>query len=106
LGLRPAEFVEWESLPLQAGMEVAQIDWDETTTRVDWTTVQEVKMDDGAPMLVLEDGVMAGASGGGIFGEGTHIANNWKLRQMIDASGNVTDSVTTVALNSAQVAGL
>jgi hypothetical protein len=106
LGLKPAEFVEWESLPLEVGMEVAQIDWDEHTTRVDWTIIKEVNLDQDAPMLVLEDGVMVGASGGGIFWEGKHIANNWRLRQFVDESGNVIDSVTTVALNSAEVAGL
>jgi hypothetical protein len=105
LGLRPAEFVEWTSLPLEAGMEVAQVDWDGSMTRVDWTTVQEVKLDGGAPLLLLEDGVMLGASGGGIFWQGKHIANNWLLRQMFDASGTLVDSMTTVALNSAQVVG-
>jgi hypothetical protein len=106
LGLRPAEFVDWSSLPLEVGMEVAQIDWDETTTRVDWTTVEEVILDDGAPMLVLEDGVTIGASGGGIFWQGKHIANNWRLRQMVDGSDNVVGAVTTVALNSVEVASL
>lgn len=105
LGLKAAEFEAWTALPLQAGMEVAQIDWDGSTTRVDWTTVQEVKLGDGIPRLVLDDGAMPGASGGGIFWQGKHIANNWKLEMMIEGSGDVVDSVTTVALNSAQVTG-
>jgi hypothetical protein len=105
LGLRPAEFVDWTSLPLKPGMEVAQVDWDGSTTRVDWTVVHEAKLDGGVPLLVLEDGVMLGASGGGIFWEGKHIANNWLLRQVFNASGNVVDTMTTVALNSAQVIG-
>ena len=103
LGLRPAAFKEWTSLPLQPGMEVAQIDWDGATTRVDWTKVQEVKLDDGVPRLVLDDGAMPGASGGGIFWQGNHVANNWRLEEMIEASGDVVDSVTTVALNSVEV---
>jgi hypothetical protein len=106
LGLRPAEFVAWTELSLEAGMEVAQVDWDGRTTRVDWTTVKEVILEDGAPMLVLEDGVTVGASGGGIFWQGKHIANNCHLRQMVDASDNILGAVTTVALDSDQVSAI
>lgn len=104
LGLMQAEFYDWTSVPLQAGMEVAQIDWDGSATRVDWTTILEVKLDEGIPFLVLEDGVKLGASGGGIFWEGKHIANVWQLRRVLDSSDNVIDTETTVALNTAQVA--
>lgn len=105
LGLASAEFQAWESLPLEPGMEVAQVDWDGTSTRVDWATVQEVHVEDGVPRLVLADDTMIGASGGGVFWQGTHVANNWRLEEQIEATGAIVGWVTTVALNSAQVAG-
>lgn len=103
LGFESAEFKEWSSVPLEAGMEVAQVDWDGTTTRVDWATVQEVSVHDGTPRLVLTDDVTIGASGGGIFWQGVHIANNWSQVQQFDGSGTLINAVTTVALNSAEV---
>ncbi len=84
-------------------MEVAQIDWDGRTTRVDWVPVREVTLESGVPRLKLDDGAMVGASGGGIFFQGQHIANNWRVEEQIDASGAVVGQFTTVALNSTQV---
>jgi len=102
-GMVSAEFSDWSTVPLKAGMEVAQVDWDGATTRVDWTTVQEVNVEDGVPRLVLADGVTLGASGGGIFWHGIHIANNWLLVQHYGELGALTDTMTKVALNSAPV---
>lgn len=104
LGFVSAEFKQWSSVPLEAGMEVAQVDWDGATTRVDWTTVQEVTVNEGTPRLVLADDVTLGASGGGIFWQGVHIANNWLLVQELGASGELLSATTKVALNSAPVA--
>jgi hypothetical protein len=103
-GIVSAEFSDWSSIPLKAGMEVAQVDWDGATTRVDWTMVQEVDVEDGVPRLVLADGVTLGASGGGIFWHGIHIANNWLLVQHYGESGTLTET-TKVALNSTPVSG-
>jgi hypothetical protein len=103
-GIVSAEFSDWSSIPLKAGMEVAQVDWDGATTRVDWTMVQEVDVEDGVPRLVLADGVTLGASGGGIFWHGIHIANNWLLVQHYGGSGTLTET-TKVALNSTPVSG-
>lgn len=105
LGFVSAEFEAWSSLPLEAGMEVAQVDWDGVTTRVDWTTVQEVNVQDSVLQMVLADDVTLGASGGGIFWQGVHIANNWLQVQQLEESGALIDSITKVALNSTQVAG-
>lgn len=105
LGFVSAEFSDWPTVPLEAGMEVAQVDWDGATTRVDWVTVQEVKVEDGVPRLVLADDVTPGASGGGIFWRGVHIANNWAMVQQFEGSGALVNTVTKVALNSAQIAG-
>lgn len=105
LGFVSAEFADWSSVPLESGIEVAQVDWDGTTTRVDWTTVQEINVDDGVPRLVLADSIMLGASGGGIFWQGKHIANNWLLVQELGASDELLGATTKVALNSTPVAG-
>jgi hypothetical protein len=105
MGLVPAEFGDWLSIPLKVGMEVAQVDWDGETTRVDWTMVQEVDVKDGVPRLVLADDVTLGASGGGIFWHGIHIANNWLLIQHYDESGTLDGAMTKVALNSVPVSG-
>lgn len=103
LGFAPAKFVDWSSQPLEPGMEVAQVDWDGITTRVDWVTVQEVNLDNGTPRLVLADGVLPGASGGGIFLQGAHVANNWQLNETVGFDGSVVEAISTVALNSAEI---
>jgi hypothetical protein len=105
LGFASAEFEDWLSVPLEAGMEVAQVDWDGAKTRVDWTLVQEVNVEDGVPRLVLDDSVAPGASGGGIFWRGVHIANNWAMVQQFEGSGALIDIITKAALNSIYVAG-
>lgn len=104
LGFASAEFADWSSAPLEPGSEVAQVDWDGTTTRVDWTTVQEINVNEGVPRLVLADSITLGASGGGIFWQGKHIANNWLLVQELGASDELLGATTKVALNSAPVA--
>ncbi len=103
LGIASAEVQTWDSVPLVAGMTVAQIDWDGARTRVDWVTVQEVIVADGTPRLVLADGARPGASGGGIFWNGVHVANNWHVVETIGAAGEVVGAVTSGALNSVQV---
>jgi hypothetical protein len=105
LGLVSAEFKDWSAVPLEPGLGVAQVDWDGTTTRVDWTTVQEVHVEDGVPRLVLADSITLGASGGGIFWQGKHIANNWLLVQELGSSDELLHATTKVALNSVPVAG-
>jgi hypothetical protein len=103
LGFAPAAFIDGTSIALEAGMEVAQVDWDGAVTRIDWTSIKEVILEDGVPRLVLADGAMPGASGGGIFHNGSHVANNWRLEERLESSGEVVSAVTTVALNSAQI---
>lgn len=105
LGFSSANFKQYSSVELKPGMEVGQVDWDGQLTRVDWTTVREVVLDDGLARLVLDDGAMVGASGGGIFYQGDHVANNWRLEERVDGNGEVVEAVTTVALNTAEVIG-
>jgi len=103
LGFVSAEFKDWSSVPLATGIEVAQVDWNGATTRVDWAIVQEINVEDGVPWLVLSDDVTIGASGGGVFWQGVHIAHNWLLASQLSESGALI-AVTKAALNSAQVA--
>ncbi len=100
LGLVSAEFVDGTAVSLQPGMEVAQIDWDGSNTWVEWTTIEAVQDENGVPVLVLDGDIMIGASGGGVFWQGAHVANNWTVRQALDGADVVVDSTTKVALNS------
>ena len=84
LGFVSAKFKDWQSVPLATDMEIAQVDWDGTTTRVDWTVIQEIDIEDDVSRLVLADDAKVGASGGGIFWQGANIANNWFRRQNYD----------------------
>ncbi|MCP5014221.1 MAG: hypothetical protein GY938_02940 [Ketobacter sp.] len=106
MGMVSAEFKAWESLSLQPGMEVAQINWDGETTDVDWVTIEKVITEDNLPKLELANSVAPGTSGGGVFWNGYHIANT---RSQVTAygqnSGAVLREYSVAALNSAQVAG-
>ena len=61
---------------------------------------EQVFLDNGVPRLVLADGVLPGASGGGIFFEGVHVANNWQLHERLGTDGALLQATTTAALNS------
>jgi hypothetical protein len=76
LGLPSAEFMAQPSMPLQPGMEVAQIDWDGTSSHINWVTIEEVITESIIPNIKLSDCIGSGASGGGVFWQGHHIGNN------------------------------
>ena len=63
---------------LAAGTEVAQVDWDGSTTYVKWVTVETTKTIAGTAVVQLSDRIEKGASGGGVYWNGVHIGNNWK----------------------------
>lgn len=98
-GIQSATFADWRSLQLQAGMQVAQVDWDGLVSRVDWPTVVEVITEEDVPRLVLDDGVTVGSSGGGIFWNGVHIANTWRMIEYLDSAGNITNATSVAPLN-------
>ena len=105
-GLPSAEFKAWESLSLQPGLEVAQINWDGVTPHVDWVTIDEIITAGNSPKLELANSVAPGTSGGGVFWNGYHIANT--LAQVTaygQNSGVVLREYSVAALNSSQVAG-
>lgn len=100
LGFASAPFAAGSEVTLQPGMAAAQVDWDGRSSRVDWVSVEKVIVDGGLPRLVLADGVLPGASGGGVFIEGVHVANNWQLHERLGADGTLLQATTTAALNS------
>jgi hypothetical protein len=105
IGLSSAEFKAWGALPLQTGMEVAQVTWDGETALVDWVTIDDVVTDNGTPRLELDSDVALGTSGGGVFWNGYHIANTWSQASVLNASsGAVSRRYSVAALNSPQVA--
>lgn len=62
---------------LRPGDEVAQVNWDNHSTRVDWVTVTEVSPAGNVAIIKLDNQLEDGASGGGIFVDGRLIGNNW-----------------------------
>lgn len=98
-GVRSAVFDDGQGLDLQPGMAVAQVDWDGRRTRVDWTQIEDVITGHGVPRLVLKDGVYAGGSGGGVFWNGLHIANNWRSVRGYDAHGRLVDEISVASMN-------
>lgn len=98
-GLTSADFKSWQAVPLQAGTEVAQVNWDGRATRVDWVTIKAVLTSDSVPRLVLSRGLTPGASGGGVFWNGYHVANNWAMVETVAADGGVASQRSIAALN-------
>jgi hypothetical protein len=92
---------------LLPGMEVAQIDWDGQIADVDWVLVTAVYSDGVTQRLELNNFVQQGASGGGIFYNGYHIANNWsRSTDRLATTGEIVRQYTVAAFNSPQVAAI
>ena len=106
LGLPSAKFTAQPSVIFEAGMEVAQIDWDGTSSHVDWVSIDAINTGSETPIINISNCMMKGASGGGVFWQGQHIGNNWSRTDKCD-SGLVSgdEIVSTVALNSQLVVG-
>lgn len=101
LDIPSAQFQSWESLSLRPGSEVAQINWDNETAFVQWVNIRSLVTAAGTPRIELDNGVIKGASGGGIFWNGTHIGNNWTTTTVKAANdGAMLDAFSTAALNS------
>jgi hypothetical protein len=105
LGLVSAEVLDLGSVALEPGMELAQVDWDGERAHVDWVVVEAVVMESGTPRLELDNVVMPGASGGGVYWNGQHVANNWYIASRSEVnSGAVVREYSVAALNSVQAA--
>jgi len=106
LGIPSAEFYDWQTVSLAPGMEVAQINWDNETAHVEWVNIKSVLTSDGTPRIELDNGVIKGASGGGIFWNGVHIGNNWTSTTVQEVNeGAVLDTFSAAALNAEWVDG-
>lgn len=106
-GYSSAQFADWQTLGLQPGDEVAQVNWDGRSTYVQWVRVSRTRVQDGAVALELQNYVAEGASGGGIFYQGYHVGNNWFHGSAEHAmSGEVLWQFTVAALNGANLLGL
>lgn len=98
-----AEFLDGQDVPLVPHTVLAQVDWDGRKARVDWTTVLRVDVVEGVTRFVVADPLMVGASGGGLFWHGYHVANNWTTVTAHDQTGAIIGGYSTAALNSRQV---
>ena len=101
LDLPAANLVDWQTLNLRAGVELAQIDWNGERAHVDWVQVDAMQLDDTVPQLQVNNFARFGCSGGGIFWNGQHIGNNWARN--IDenpATDEITRRYSIIALNS------
>lgn len=104
LGLRSAKMLAQPSVSLEAGMEVAQIDWDGNASHVDWVRIDATNTQSDTPIINVSNCVLQGASGGGVYWQGQHIGNNWSRTDNC-STGVISDGdiVSTVALNSQTV---
>ena len=101
LGLASASFLLAENSNFAVGAEVAQLDWDGERAYVIWTTVTQMATQHSSPFLALDNFVMPGASGGGVFWHGYHVANNWADVTVTDPdSGVLQQAYSLAALNS------
>ena len=100
-GFSSAECGTLAANDLRPGTEVAQVDWDGHQARVEWVRVMSVVLDDTTPHLVLDHYIAQGASGGGVFYRGVHVANNWSRSQDRSAdTGEVLRTYSVAALNA------
>ena len=99
-----AEFASWGESSLQPGVEVAQVVWDGENTHIEWVAVDEVVIDGKTPQLILKNQIESGSSGGGIFLNGYHVANNWMSVEFASEGRPLNDLFSIAALNSERVA--
>ena len=104
LGIPSAKMLSLPSVSLEAGMEVAQINWDGSSTHVDWVRIDATNTQADTPIVNVSNCILKGASGGGVFWQGQHIGNNWSRTDKCDSGLDIGDEiVSTVALNSQTV---
>lgn len=100
LGVASASFKGQDQVHPKPGSEVAQVVWDGQSTGVEWVMIEEVNLDGEQPTIMLGNPLHSGASGGGVFLDGHHIANNWMRMRFIDANDQITKETSLAALNT------
>jgi hypothetical protein len=83
---------------------VAQINWDKNTAYVQWTIVESVDQKDETAVMKLNSCLVPGSSGGGVFVNGVHIANNWSRSVGCgDSPSNEIQPYSLAALNTTEL---
>ncbi len=101
--------IAWSNgtVPLFApGSEVAQVNWDGSTAHVDWVRVSAFRPETGVSYIELDNFVEQGASGGGVFYNGVHVANNWTRQTDRLETGAVVRQYSVAALNPTNVVAM
>lgn len=101
LGIPSAPYQNWQALSLTPDAELAQINWDNNIAFVEWVSIQKLHVDGATPHLEVDNGLLKGASGGGLFLNGVHIGNNWSTTALVDGNNATVGSYSTAALNDA-----
>ncbi len=87
------------------GKTVAQVNWDEQQAFVQWSSIKAVTTAEGTNVVTVEECLVPGSSGGGVFVDGIHIGNNWFRSQgCIEHNSDISTLYSTAALNSAEIA--
>jgi len=102
-GVPSAVFKNIHDIRIHPGSEVAQVNWDGQNTSINWVKVLDVITNDGVPRLLLANYVNKGSSGGGVFWQGAHVANNWMKAEKNMGDGTVSYQFSIAALNSVAV---
>jgi hypothetical protein len=106
-GLVSAKVIDWSSANLQAGMEVAHIDWNGEIAHIDWVEIEEVVTESQTTHIQVDNYALKGSSGGGAYWNGYHIGNVWAHNLEKDSeTGQVTRLYTLIALNTLEVSDM
>lgn len=104
LGVPSANFLTVGKQQISPGATVAQVNWDNEQAFVQWTEIEAALSDDGTPVVKLTDCLVPGSSGGGVFLDGEHFANNWSTSGgCFEAAGDEALLHSTAALNSSEI---
>lgn len=102
-GVGSARFRTIEDLAAEPGEEVAKVDWSDGKAYLEWTQIKAIRVDSGTEILALSEDSKPGASGGGVFCQGYHVANIWSSVEVFDGTGNVLGTYSKAALNSQRI---
>jgi hypothetical protein len=100
LGVASASFKGPDQVQPKLGSKVAQVVWDGQSTGIKWVMIEELNLDGEQATIMLGNPLQPGASGGGVFLEGHHIANNWMRMRFVDANDQITRETSLAALNT------